>query len=83
VIEYSMFNRLPTWSQVEVLVKNGTVIALRQHNDWSITLFSINEYFVELWSNQHLQVVGSFHETAKPLDILEPYLVYMDVPDLN
>ena len=77
-----MFNRLPTWSQVEVLVTKGTLVAQRQHNEWSITLFSINEYFVELWTNQHFQVVGSFQKTAKPLDILEPYIVFMDVKDL-
>jgi len=78
-----MFNRLPTWSQVEVLDKQGAVVAQRQHKDWTITLFSLNEYFVELWANQHLEVIGSFHKTVKPLDILEPYIDYLNIPDLT
>jgi len=78
-----MFNRLPTWSQVEVLAKQGTVVAQRQHNDWTITLYVINDYFVERWVKQQLEIVGSFHQSAKPLDILEPYIDYLEVPDLN
>ena len=78
-----MFNRLPTWSQVEVLAKQGTIVAQRQHKDWTITLFSLNDYFVEVWANQHLEIIGSFQKTAKPLDILEPYIDYLEVPDLT
>jgi len=77
-----MFNRLPTWSQVEVLAKQGTIVAQRQHKDWTITLFSLNDYFVEVWANQHLEIIGSFQKKAKPLDILEPYIDYLEVPDL-
>ena len=83
MIEYSMFNRLPTWSQVEVLAKQGTVVAQRHHKNWTITLFSMNEYFVELWANQQLEIIGSFHKTAKSLDILEPYMDYLEVPDFT
>jgi len=82
VIEYSMFNRLPTWSQVEVLTKQGTVVTQRQHKDWTITLYVFNDYFVELWAKQNLEIVGSFKKSVKPLDILEPYIDYLDVPDL-
>lgn len=76
-----MFHKLPSWSQVEVLAKNGTVLAQRRHKEWAITLYSLNNYFVELWVKKELEVVGSFHKSANPLAILEPYMDTIDVQD--
>ena len=81
MLEYKLFNRLPSWSQVEVLTKKGTVMARRNHKEWSITLYSLNNYFVELWVKQDLEIVGSFHNSVNPLEILEPYMKDIQLPD--
>jgi len=83
MIEYSMFNRLPAGSQVAVLGKEGTVVAKRLHKGYNITLYSINNYFVELWRKENFEIIGSFHRSVSPLTILEPYLDVLEVPDLS
>lgn len=82
MFEYKLFNQLPTWSQVEVLTKTGTIVAQRNHNGWTITLYSLDNYFVELWIKQDLEVVGSFHRSADPMEILEPYMQHIRLSDL-
>jgi hypothetical protein len=76
-----MFNRLPAGSQVEVLAKKGTVLAQREHKEWTITLFSLNNYFVELWEKKGLELIGTFHKTVQPLAILEPYMDDIEIQD--
>jgi hypothetical protein len=82
MLEYKMFNRLPSWSQVEVLTQTGTVVAQRHHNGWAITLYSLNNYFVERWARQELEIVCSFQRAANPLDIMEPYMQDIQWQDL-
>jgi hypothetical protein len=79
MLEHAMFDRLPVGSQIDVLAQKGTVLAQRQHKEWSITLFSMHNYFVELWAKQELEIVGSFHKTANPMEILEPYMEGIDM----
>lgn len=81
MIEYPLFNRLPSWSQVEVLNKKGTVVAQRTHKDWEITLYSLNNFFVELWVKPDLEIIGSFHSSVNPLAILEPYTQDIQLED--
>jgi len=81
MIEYPLFNRLPSWSQVEVLTKKGTVVAQRNHKDWNITLYTLNNFFVELWEKPNLEIIGSFHNSVNPLAILEPYTQDIQIED--
>lgn len=80
MFEYKLFNQLPAWSQVDVLNKNGTILAQRQHKDYTITLFHLNNYFVELWQKHGLEIIGTFHESVNPLAILEPYTESIHLP---
>ena len=82
MLEFSMFQRLPSWSQAEVLAKEGTVLAQRHHRGWSVSLYSLNNRFVELWEKEGLQITTSFREDATALAIVEPYLAYVDVQHL-
>ncbi|GAA4424915.1 hypothetical protein GCM10023188_05310 [Pontibacter saemangeumensis] len=82
MLEFSMFQRLPSWSQAEVLAKEGTVLAKRQHLEWSVSLYSLNNRFVELWEKEGLQITTSFRKDATALAIVEPYLEYVDVQHL-
>ncbi len=80
MFEYKLFNQLPAWSQVDVLNKNGTILAQRHHKDYTITLFHLNNYFVELWQKHGLEIIGTFHESVNPLTILEPYTESIHLP---
>lgn len=78
-LEYNIFNRLPTWSQVETLTKEGTALVQRKHHNWEITLYSLHNYFVELWTKDGLEIIGSFYQAANPMAILEPYTDHIEI----
>lgn len=78
MLEHAMFHRLPQGSQADALAQQGTLLAQRNHKGWEITLYSLNNYYVELWAKAGLQIVGSFHKTAQPMEVLEPYLETID-----
>lgn len=82
MLEYSMFERLPSWSQIEVLTRTGTPLAQRQHLDWTITLYTYQHHFVEVWSRDGLEIVTSFQQNANTLSILESYTEGMEVGDM-
>ena len=77
-----MFNRLPAGSKVEILATKGIILAKRQHLDYCITLFSLNNYFVELWKKEGMEIIGTFHSTVEAMAILEPYLDTLDLGTL-
>ncbi len=79
MFEHSLFHQLPIRNQVELLARQGTAIAHRNHKGWSITLYAINNYFVERWEKGGLEIVGTFKDSASPMSILEPYLDNLEV----
>ncbi|PRY10222.1 hypothetical protein CLV24_115139 [Pontibacter ummariensis] len=81
MIEYSMFQRLPLRSQAEVLAKDGTILAQRQHKEWVVTLYALGDSFVELWSGKEAEVIGAFKKSASTLAIFEPYVDEINVQD--
>jgi hypothetical protein len=74
MFEYSLFHKLPVWTQVEVLAQKGNFIAQRKHKDYTISLYSLDNYFVEVWAKGKLRISTSFRETTKPLIIMDQYL---------
>lgn len=82
MLEYSMFDKLPFRSQAETLAKDGTFVAQRQHNNWTVTLYSLNDSFVELWTGEQVQVFSTFKKSAKALAILEPYAEAIDIKEV-
>ena len=82
MIEHSLFHQLPLRNQVELLARQGTAVAHRNYKGWSITLYAINNYFVERWEKSGLEIVGTFKNSASPLAILEPYLDNLEVQQL-
>ena len=82
MLEFSIFQRLPSWSQAEALAKYGTVLAQRQHKEWSVSLYSLNSRFVELWEKDGLRITTSFRADATALAIAEPYLEHIDLQHL-
>ena len=82
MLEFSLFQRLPSWSQAEALTKYGTVLAQRQHQEWTVSLYSLNNRFVELWEKGGLHITTSFRADATALAIAEPYLEHIDLQHL-
>ena len=82
MFEYTLFHRLPVWSQVEVLTRKGNLISERKHKDYVITLYHLDHYFVEVWAKGTLRISTSFKETTPAVAILEPYLEQLEINDL-
>ncbi|MDX5480116.1 MAG: hypothetical protein LPK07_00365 [Hymenobacteraceae bacterium] len=82
MFERSLFDKLPAWSQAEVLAKKGIALAQRQHNGWEITLYTLDNQFYERWERKGMQVVSSFQKSASVLAVLEPYTDNIDVQQL-
>ncbi|MBB6611878.1 hypothetical protein H7F15_12575 [Pontibacter sp. Tf4] len=83
MLEYSMFERLPFRSQAEVIAKTGTIVASRRYGQWHVTLFALNDRFVELWSGEQAQVFSTFKEAASKIAIFEPYLNEVNIGELE
>ena len=81
MLEYSMFERLPFRSQEEAIAREGTLLAQRLHNGYTVSLYALKDSFVELWSGEELQVYSSFKKTANASAILEPYACDIVLPD--
>ena len=73
-----MFERLPYRSQREALKKEGTLIAQRQVNGYTILLYTIGHTFVEVWTGTEAEVVTTFKKTANVMAVLEPYIADME-----
>ncbi|TPE46339.1 hypothetical protein [Pontibacter mangrovi] len=82
MLEYSMFERLPFRSQAELIAKDGVVLAQRKYNGWTVTLYTLNGSFVELWAGEQVQMFGTFKRTANTLAILEPYADGVDLQEV-
>jgi len=82
MFEYTLFHRLPVWSQVEVLARKGNLISQRNHKDYTISLYHLDHYFVEVWSKGGLRISTSFKENTRAISILEPYLEQVEIKAL-
>jgi hypothetical protein len=82
MLEHSMFERLPLRSQAETLAKFGTILAQRKFNSWTVTLYTLNDAFVEVWAGEEAQVISTFKKSANGLAVLEPYLEEIDVREV-
>jgi hypothetical protein len=82
MLAYHLFERLPSWSQIDVLRKSGTQLAHRQHLDWTITLYAFQHQFVEVWRREGLELVTSFRPQVNTLAILEPYTEHLEIGDM-
>jgi hypothetical protein len=82
MLEYSLFRRLPVWSQVEELNRHGVLLARRELPGWKVALYSFNNYYVEVWSGKGVNIPATFKKTAGAITILEPYLDTLEAEDL-
>lgn len=43
------FQQMSMNMQIDLLIKDGTVITSREHKKWEIDLYSLYDFFVEVW----------------------------------
>ncbi|WP_276496356.1 hypothetical protein [Pontibacter litorisediminis] len=77
-----MFERLPLRNQAETLAKDGIILAQRHFNNWTVTLYTLNNTFVEVWAGGDAQVISTFRKSANALAVLEPYVEAIDVREV-
>ena len=82
MFEYSMFHQLPVWTQTEVLARKGSFLAKRNHKGYTISLFALDTYFVEVWSRGALKISTSFRPVTRAATIMEPYLADISIEQL-
>ena len=58
------------------------LISQRQHKNYTISLYHLDQYFVEVWSKGGLRISTSFKETTRAISILEPYLENSEIKEL-
>ena len=83
MLENASFQRLPSWSQTEILTRKGTLLAQRSFNGWSVRLYSLQHHFVEHWAKDGVEVATTFQPSANPLAILEPYMESINLADFT
>ncbi len=77
-----MFERLPYRSQRETLKREGTLVASRMVNGYTISLYTLGHTFVEVWSGTEVEVVSTFKHSANAMAVLEPYTQQVDIDHL-
>lgn len=82
MLEYSMFERLPFRSQREALKREGTLLASRRVNGYTISLYILGHTFVEVWSGAEAEVVSTFKHPTNAMAVLEPYTQQVDMEHL-
>lgn len=82
MLEYSMFERLPYKSQREALKREGTLVACRRVNGYTISLYTLGHTFVEVWSGSEVEVLSTFKHPVNALAVLEPYTTQVDIEQL-
>lgn len=82
MIEFSDFKQLPEWSQLDALQKEGIALGQREHKAWTVTLYSMQQHFVELWQKEGFYVITSFRQDAATYAVAEPYLDQVDLRHL-
>lgn len=76
------FNLLNEIKQAEVLLSCGVLIAERVYKSFTIFLYQVNEFYVEVYFNNTfcvIQGLRGFESTT----ILEPYLEEIDISSLQ
>ncbi|WP_207434596.1 hypothetical protein [Sabulibacter ruber] len=81
MLEHSLFHKLPPRNQAQLLEQKGIALAQREFKGWAITLFSFENRLMEVWNKMGIEVVASFQSEAPYMDIIEPYIQELDVPE--
>ncbi|WP_192820237.1 hypothetical protein [Rufibacter sp. LB8] len=82
MLEYSLFDKKAPKDQAQALAQRGIQLAQRQHKTWQVTLYSLDNYYVETWARHGLEIMTTFRKPEAALEIMEPYLTGLTAPSL-
>ena len=75
------FNILDEKEQAEVLINKGVFIAERLYRDFSIFLYQVDHFYVEIYHNLRYNVIQGM-ESFEDEEMLKPYLESIDLSPL-
>lgn len=75
------FFHLPRARQMDVLYQEGIYLAKRKDAGFTLVLYQLDSYYVEVRYRKYRKVIESLRCFHK-LDLLEPYLEQIDVEEL-
>lgn len=76
------FNLLDEIGQAEALLNHGVLIAERLYKDFTIFLYQVNEFYVEVYYHNRFTMIQGFRGFASTT-ALEPYLEEIDITALE
>lgn len=75
------FTLLDDTKQAEALIERGVFLAERQYKNFSIFLYQLDDFYVEIYHNLKFNVMQGMRSFADE-DELEPFLETIDISSL-
>jgi len=76
------FNLLDEIAQAEALVNHGVLIAERMYKDFTIFLYQVEKFYVEVYYHNKFTMIQGFRGFDSTT-ALEPYLEEIDITSLQ
>jgi hypothetical protein len=81
-MKLSEFNLLDEIKQAEVLLQFGALIAERVYKNFTIFLYQVNQFYVEVYYHNTFNMIQGFRG-FESTNALEPYLEDIDITSLQ
>ena len=79
-MDVNKFENLNKSERYKILKNQGVFLASRRFESYVVSLFSINDFYVELWKRIGLNYVD-YVEIVKEQKKIDSYLDNLDLPD--
>jgi hypothetical protein len=76
------FNRLNEFQQAEFLLDHGVKVAERIYKDFTIFLYQVNLFYVEVYFHNLFNIIQGF-KGFDNITVLDPYLETIDITELG
>ena len=76
------FSLLPEKKQTEILLEKGVFVAERMYKNFTIFLYQVDQFYVELYHNLRYNVIQGMR-SFEDQEALEPFLREIDISCLT
>jgi hypothetical protein len=76
------FSLLPETKQTEILLEKGVFVAERMYKNFTIFLYQVDQFYVELYHNLRYNVIQGMR-SFEDQEALEPFLREIDISCLT
>jgi hypothetical protein len=76
------FSLLPETKQTEILLEKGVFVAERMYKNFTIFLYQVDQFYVELYHNLRYNVIQGMR-SFEDQEALEPFLRDIDISCLT